>query len=236
VASSARGSSGREGAYAKGKARGGGKAKPPTKLKPMKHNMTVREVFAQGSQQQQAGLVVAVARNRHMRAEELAEVLDAASATVGAVEGLEHARTFAAHKLYFSGMRTLLNHPVQLQQLLLSLHEKLTAAQGEEGPLGWHEGDRQLFVGQFASLGIVQQYLGVHTQLGGLGVQGNVALGRIERDLLLKVVQDFAVQVNRRWMSNIIRLRVGHPLGVCYVGKPVHQRLQGDENCFFFAA
>jgi hypothetical protein len=80
-----------------------------------------------------------------------------ANVQVGAVEGLEHARTFAAHRLYFSGMRTLLNHPVQLQQLLLALHQQLTAQADDDSALEWHEGDRQLFVGQFGALSLVQQ-------------------------------------------------------------------------------
>jgi hypothetical protein len=83
VASSARAPSGRDGVYSK---KQGHKPKPPAKLKPMQRSMSVREVFATGSQQQQAGLVVAVARDRDMKAEELAEVLDAASATVSFAE------------------------------------------------------------------------------------------------------------------------------------------------------
>ena len=63
----------------------------------------------------------------------------------------------------------------------------LVVADGGSTSLVWHEADRQLFVKQFGHLGIMTQYLAVRTQLVSLGEQGAAALGRVERELLLKV-------------------------------------------------
>eukprot|EP00959_Pyramimonas_sp_CCMP1952_P233253 4874126-Pyramimonas_sp.AAC.1 len=59
-------------------------------------------------------------------------------------------------------------------------------------PCRWHEGDRRLFVARFQHMEIITQYQGVREKLKSFGDGGNLAVSRVERELLLKVTNRLA--------------------------------------------
>eukprot|EP00201_Polytomella_parva_P016009 CAMPEP_0175068822 /NCGR_PEP_ID=MMETSP0052_2-20121109/17874_1 /TAXON_ID=51329 ORGANISM="Polytomella parva, Strain SAG 63-3" /NCGR_SAMPLE_ID=MMETSP0052_2 /ASSEMBLY_ACC=CAM_ASM_000194 /LENGTH=579 /DNA_ID=CAMNT_0016335871 /DNA_START=194 /DNA_END=1929 /DNA_ORIENTATION=- len=60
----------------------------------------------------------------------------------------------------------------------------------------WKDPDRELFLKQFRELRIISYYLDVRRQLRVLKEQGAVALARVEKEMLLKVIKDFQAQLD----------------------------------------
>ena len=114
---------------------------------------------------------------------------------------LQSAYYFCAIRAVF-GNRSLLRGVLEEARLLLveGLPKDGGSMQPEDWDLAaeswrWADADRQLFTRQFSALKVVQHYRGLRDQLAALGRQGGIALARVEREVVLKVVSDFAEQL-----------------------------------------
>ncbi|GIL92224.1 hypothetical protein Vretimale_18473 [Volvox reticuliferus] len=101
---------------------------------------------------------------------------------------------FAAIKVVYSNFDALQATLTELE-VLISQHMDSGDWDTAAALWNWKDPDRELFLKQFKELKIISYYLDVRKQLRALKEQGVVALARVEREMLLKVVQDFRMQL-----------------------------------------
>jgi hypothetical protein len=101
---------------------------------------------------------------------------------------------FAAIKVVYSNFEALQATLTELETLI-SQHMDSGDWETAAAMWNWKDPDRELFLKQFKDLKIIAYYLDVRKQLRALNDQGVVALARVEREMLLKVVQDFRMQL-----------------------------------------
>ncbi|GIL67073.1 hypothetical protein Vafri_20509 [Volvox africanus] len=101
---------------------------------------------------------------------------------------------FAAIKVVYSNFDALQATLTELETLI-SQHMDSGDWDTAAALWNWKDPDRELFLKQFKELKIISYYLDVRKQLRALKEQGVLALARVEREMLLKVVQDFRMQL-----------------------------------------
>ncbi|GLI61527.1 hypothetical protein VaNZ11_003909 [Volvox africanus] len=101
---------------------------------------------------------------------------------------------FAAIKVVYSNFDALQATLTELETLI-SQHMDSGDWDTAAALWNWKDPDRELFLKQFKELKIISYYLDVRKQLRALKEQGVLALARVEREMLLKVIQDFRMQL-----------------------------------------
>ncbi|QDZ19202.1 hypothetical protein A3770_02p17200 [Chloropicon primus] len=113
---------------------------------------------------------------------------------------MRHAQLLVSHQYYFSSIRIAHQQQDSLGTVLQDLMQRITGSMQGGSTVSrkwkWNLVDHELFVRQFGDLKIVQQYRGVRKKLLGMGENGVVALARVEKEILLKVVSDFMEQLS----------------------------------------
>ncbi|KXZ45827.1 hypothetical protein GPECTOR_50g621 [Gonium pectorale] len=108
---------------------------------------------------------------------------------------------FAAIKVVYSNFEALQATLAEMEALIA---QHMDTGDWDTASALWHwkDPDRELFLKQFKELRIISYYLDVRKQLRALKEAGVVALARVEREMLLKVIQDFRQQLEEDFAAH----------------------------------
>ncbi|KAG2439630.1 hypothetical protein HXX76_004982 [Chlamydomonas incerta] len=118
---------------------------------------------------------------------------------------MQHGYFFAAIKVVYSNFEAL-QATLSEMESLVSQHMATEDWDTAAALWNWKDPDRELFLKQFKELKIISYYLDVRKQLRALKDQGVVALCRVEREMLLKVIQDFKLQLQEDYAAHQAQL------------------------------
>ncbi|KAG2432380.1 hypothetical protein HYH02_012952 [Chlamydomonas schloesseri] len=118
---------------------------------------------------------------------------------------MQHGYFFAAIKVVYSNFEAL-QATLSEMESLVSQHMATEDWDTAAALWNWKDPDRELFLKQFKELKIITYYLDVRKQLRALKDQGVVALCRVEREMLLKVIQDFKLQLQEDYAAHQAQL------------------------------
>ncbi|KAJ9522970.1 hypothetical protein QJQ45_023774 [Haematococcus lacustris] len=113
---------------------------------------------------------------------------------LAAAQLLQQGYYFTAIRIVYADTE-LLKATLEELQLLVTQHMEESDPKVAAVTWGWQELDKELFVRQFQALHIIAYYKDVRRHLRALRDQGEAALARVEREMVLKVVTDFLTQV-----------------------------------------
>eukprot|EP00195_Chlamydomonas_chlamydogama_P007469 CAMPEP_0202904192 /NCGR_PEP_ID=MMETSP1392-20130828/28276_1 /ASSEMBLY_ACC=CAM_ASM_000868 /TAXON_ID=225041 /ORGANISM="Chlamydomonas chlamydogama, Strain SAG 11-48b" /LENGTH=409 /DNA_ID=CAMNT_0049591711 /DNA_START=191 /DNA_END=1417 /DNA_ORIENTATION=+ len=107
---------------------------------------------------------------------------------------LQNGYFFTAIKVVYNDYELL---HATLEEMKLVVQQGVEESDWEVAALTWiwKDGDKEVFLKQFRDLRIIAYYMDVRRQLRALKAQGAVALARVEREMLLKVITDFMHQL-----------------------------------------
>ncbi|GAX73543.1 hypothetical protein CEUSTIGMA_g994.t1 [Chlamydomonas eustigma] len=123
-----------------------------------------------------------------------------------AAQLLQEGYFFTAIKVVYSDLE-LLKATLEEMKLLVEVGTKEGDWEVAALTWGWKNIDKELFVGQFSGLRIISYYLDVRNQLRDLKDQGVVALAKVEREMLAKVVSDFMCQLDEDIAAQVEKMK-----------------------------
>ena len=173
-------------------------AKKPAKLKPSKKikGQPLPKTFHTSNIATRAKLLTVFLRQSGQNVDLLEDTLQFVSQETKHDILMRHAKVLMRNQFYFSSIRIVHMQQDSLGAVLKELMQKISGSMQSSDGWNWNLVDHELFIKQFGDLKILQQYRGVRKKLLGMGENGVIALARVEKEILLKVVSDFMEQLS----------------------------------------